>query len=196
MKLFKTPLDQVCSKEKMKTPFHYIYFKKGFIYVTNGYVAIKQPIELHGINSKTSEILDGFAMHKDVFKLLNKMGDVEFKYLMLINVPQIGSLMAEFEIAGSKFMCNLLRHDEIFGKGKIIKQIDKAFSTFKMKSTKEVAMNPAYVDLVRRVFIEPEGMTFRFNESTGGILLTPNKNNYKEHAIIMPLIVTGEMNKK
>lgn len=203
-KFFKTPLDQICgvgnSNNKYKflyEPRHYIYFKDNFIYATNGNIALKQHMDLHGIGIITQEVLNGQAMHKDVFKLLNRQNNVEFKVLGMVNIMEFEEIIAEFKIAGSKFMCGLKKHKDVTGQGKIIDQINNAFSKFNMNKVDEIAINPDYITLLRKVMVtKSSGFTFRFNTKTGGVLVTPNKNNYKEHAIITPLIVTGEISDK
>lgn len=206
-KKFKTQLDLMCSTDKDIPHLSYIYFKDGFIYVTNRYVALKQKIDLHGINKDEAEILNGRAIHKNLFKLINRQNDVEFRddstlqldlgrmTFMLDNKNRI--VTAACRLHGSLITFDIPKIEHVPGKGKILEQIDKSFATFKMNETKEIAINPEYIDLIRKVFVTSnDGFTFRFNENFGGVLVTPNKNNYREHAIIIPLRVTGEKNAK
>jgi len=183
MAKIKSPLNLLCGKGKVTNQTHYIYFHQENIYVSNGNVAIKQRMELHGFTKADMRNLDGICIHKDVFKIIkNKemsMGlgsiTIEILGLSIIRIP----FLPTYEVHGGK---------------QLIKQIDKSFDTFEMVKTSEVAINPDYITLLRKVMVtESSGFTFRFNEATGGVLVTPNKSNLKEHAMITPLVITGEL---
>lgn len=182
---FKTPLELLCGKDKLKIQTHYIYFLQEYIYVSNGSVALKQHMGLHGFNQKQMRRMDGMCIHKDIFKLIKKKS-MEFK------LPCI-------EVEFSKGIFDVIRIPykpiyEVQGGKKFLEQINNSFNKFDMKEVKEIAINPDSVTLIRKTMVtESSGFTFRFNESNGGVLVTPNQNNIKEHAMIVPLLITGKL---
>jgi len=199
-KVFKTALDQACGKNKIVDQFHYIYFKNGFIYVSNGVVHLKQLMQLHGITRRTAEILDGFCMHKEMFKILNKHSEV------ILKVEHAGVMTAKFkdslgvtaviDIFGQEMKLRLSKFKSVHGSGLIVDQIDNMTKDFQMEAKKEIAIDPATIETLRKVFVtESSGFTLRFNKGKTGVLITPNQSDYKEHAIVKTLKLTGEINK-
>jgi len=187
-KKFKTPLDKLCGKGRVTDQTHYIYFKGEFIYVTDGGVAIKQKMDLHEIEKSEQALLNGRAIHKDVFKLINRHKDVEF-----VQTLTLGTRCIQFKIDKSTFSCSMPQTKKILGGEKIVEQIDKAFSSFNMNPVNEIAINPEHINMLNKVFVtNSSGFIFRFNTNTGGVLITPNKSDYKEHAMIVPLMTIGE----
>ncbi|MGN0003347.1 MAG: hypothetical protein ACI35V_07925 [Sphingobacterium composti] len=49
-----------------------VYFKDGFVYATNAYIAIKQHLSLHGFNDEEIKALDDKLLHKDHLKFMKK----------------------------------------------------------------------------------------------------------------------------
>jgi len=133
--------------------------------------------------------MNGWCVHKDVFKFMRRF-NTKFILDDLYMIVQ-----ARIELAKSHFAnMDIQRTRRVSGGTKLINQIDRSFDSFEMRNTKEVAINPDYITLLRKVMVtKSSGFTFRFNERTGGILVTPNKSNIKEHAMITPLIVTGDL---
>jgi len=79
-KKFKTPIDAICSQNKITDLRSYIYFKDEFIYATNGVVAIKQQINLHGYNLGDATTLHNQCIHKDMFKFMRRF-PTEFDFV-------------------------------------------------------------------------------------------------------------------
>ena len=192
-KVFKTPLDQACGKNKIVDQFHYIYFKNGFIYVSNGVVHLKQLMQLHGMTKPTIMDLDGCCISKDVFKLLNRQKDVYFRRL----IEDIGGgVSAHFSLAESIVFCSIQKSRNVPGQGLIVDQIDNMTKDFQMEAKREIAIDPATIETLRKVFVtQSSGFTLRFNKGKTGVLITPNQSDYKEHAIVKTLKLTGEINK-
>tara|TARA_R110000782_G_scaffold56886_1_gene118969 strand:+ start:279 stop:851 length:573 start_codon:yes stop_codon:yes gene_type:complete len=190
MKIFKKPVHLVCGKEKYDSQFHYIYFKNGFMHVSNGQIAIKQHLSLFGLSAAEQFMLSDLCIHKDAAKFLYKK-DID---LVTYLTPEVHF----HTLIGQKTSVDIVleKSSSVIGKGKIVDQINKSFETFKMNETREVAINPESIVLAKRIFLDSDGITFRFNKQTGGVLLTPNKNNSKEHAMVIPLMVTGEFKKQ
>jgi hypothetical protein len=185
MAKFTTPLHQLCGNKKIVDHTHYIHFKGEYLYVSNGNVAIKQHLSLHGFTEREMRQLDNKNIHKDVFKLM-------YKNKLKFNISNIDVFINEK--SETYFRVYPREYYIVDGSKKLVEQIDKSFDSFRMNESKEIAMNPDYITLLRKVMVtDSSGFTFRFNEGTGGVLVTPNKNNYKEHAMIVPLVITGEL---
>jgi hypothetical protein len=184
-KRFLTPLDQACRKNKIIDQFSYVYFKDGFVYVSNGRVHIKQHMSLHGFSESSAEILNGHCIHKDVFRLINKH-DVRF--------DNIGTgVITRFEIAETEVITAIKEYILVPGNGLLLNAIDSVFDQFNMRMTQEIALDPDTVTMIRKIFVtKTSGFTFRFNSGKAGVLVTPNQNDYREHAIIVPLSITGK----
>ena len=146
-KRFLTPLDQACSKDKLTNQFSYVYFKDEFLYVSNGRVHIKQHMELHGFSTSLAEKLDGYCMHKDMFKLINRQSDIEILNFAL-STPR--DCYIDFFIAGSKIRCQLPKHLEVPGKGDAIRYIDSMYDKFELKETHVVTLDPDSITLIRK----------------------------------------------
>jgi hypothetical protein len=184
-KRFLTPLDQACRKSKIIDQFSYVYFKDGFVYVSNGRVHIKQHMSLHEFSDTRAKELDGYCIQKDVFKLINRH-DVQFDNIGI-------NVIARFEIAGTEVITAMKSYAEAPGGGLLLNAIDSVFDQFNMKMTQEIALDPDTVTMIRKIFVtKTSGFTFRFNSGKAGVLVTPNQNDYREHAIIVPLSITGK----
>jgi len=186
---FKTDLHLACKKGK-GGDFDFIYFKDGFIYISNGTVHIKQSMALHGISPAYEKMLNKTRIHKKAFRLIRQQKEIEITHL---NAPK--STFIGFNMGTSPFnmtLNNLKGWNNMF-----LDQIDILFNGWDMDAAKQVAFDPEGLEIIRKVFVsDTSGVTLRFNNKKQGILVTPNKDDYLEHAIIKPLKITGEKNEK
>lgn len=191
-KAFKSQLNLACSKDKLINQYSYIYFKDGFLYVSNGRVHIKQHLSLHGFSEPVQKILDGNCIHKDLFKMINSREDIAL--VKNHGLPGVADII--FNIAGSQVISTMKLHSEVQGEGNFVGYMNSIYEKFQLNETKSIALDPETIALVRKVFVtKSTGLTFRFNKGNGGILVTPNQNNYMEHAIITPLQLQGNYKK-
>lgn len=73
----ETALESVCSNDDLRPAMQCVYFKDGFVYATNAYIAIKQHLSLHNFGEEESRLLDGKLLHKDHLKLMKKCDHFE-----------------------------------------------------------------------------------------------------------------------
>lgn len=69
-KNFKRKLSLVCAKVADKENFHYLYFRNGFVYVSNCFILVRQSLSAHGFEAEEIALLDGVCMHKEVFDVI------------------------------------------------------------------------------------------------------------------------------
>lgn len=67
-----TKLETICSTDDLRPAMQCVYFKNGFVYATDGLVAVKQHLHIHGIDEEVAKHLDGQMLHKDHLKLMKK----------------------------------------------------------------------------------------------------------------------------
>jgi len=130
--------------------------------------------------------LDGKKIHKEAFKMLRRQKE--------IHIVRSGSVTkASFMFGETVVIVDVLNQTEtqkIF-----LDQLDKFFSDWDMDFVKQIAYDPDQVGIIRKIFVtKSTGFTYRFNNEKTGILVTPNQDNYLEHAIIKPLRITGKKN--
>jgi len=65
---FTTKLYEVCADDKLRPLMQCVHFKDGFAYASNGYISIKQTLELHSVMNK--ELLEDKSIHKDSYKAI------------------------------------------------------------------------------------------------------------------------------
>lgn len=68
----ETNLEIICGNDALRPEMQCVYFKDGFVYATNSYVAIKQHLSLHGFNDEEIKSLDDKLLHKDHLKFMKK----------------------------------------------------------------------------------------------------------------------------
>lgn len=68
----ETNLETICGNDELRPAMQCVYFKNGFVYATNAYVAIKQHLSLHDIDDDAAKLLDGKLLHKDHLKLMKR----------------------------------------------------------------------------------------------------------------------------
>lgn len=86
---FKKNLHIICRKNSIIESNEYIHFKDGYLYATNGQALIKQSLKLHEFNENEIELLNGGAVHHNIFKIMKNF------YSLDINQD------------GTKFICYL-----------------------------------------------------------------------------------------
>jgi hypothetical protein len=69
---FKSDIHKVLSKSMPDIRKQALYFNKGFIYATNGYIAVKQEMILHGFKPEEIEFCQDKLLHYDKVELINK----------------------------------------------------------------------------------------------------------------------------
>ena len=173
--MFTTHLEYLCGKKRDHESTHYIHFKGQYLYVTNGKLVLKQHLSLYGFNDGDMRMMDGRMIHKDVFKMI-KNRNLEFN-------------MTSINVYVTKDHYYRIYPREYFwvrGADKLIERMNNSFEKFEMIKTIEVTIDPGLVGLIKKGMLGGEfGLTFRFNESGGGILISSNKMTQNEHALII-----------
>jgi len=65
---FTTKLYEVCANDELRPVMQCIHFIDGYAYAADGYIGIKQTLELHSILGK--ENLEGKSIHRDSYKAI------------------------------------------------------------------------------------------------------------------------------
>jgi len=75
---FTTPIHKILSKDEFRENLSYAYVKNGFIYLTNGTIALKQHLSIFPISDQEAEILEGKTFHVSVLEAMWKFDQVIF----------------------------------------------------------------------------------------------------------------------
>ena len=82
-------LHKACADDEFHPAFSYVYFKNGYAYATNAYIAVCAKIEdISNIDPRDIEALNGKALHYKQFELLLKHDsmDVEGNDIKMLNI--------------------------------------------------------------------------------------------------------------
>lgn len=67
-----TKVEAICSTDDLRSALNCVYFKNGFLYATDATIALKQRLELHGLNKDFIRHLDGKMLGRTQLKKMRK----------------------------------------------------------------------------------------------------------------------------
>lgn len=76
-KNFKSKLNLACANDELRQNLRYIIFENGKAVCTDGYILVAQQLKLHGFEEEEVKLLEGYAIHKNVFKEVYKKQQVK-----------------------------------------------------------------------------------------------------------------------
>ena len=171
-KNFKRDLSIVCSKDDLRPVMQSIIFHKGNAVCTNASVLVRQSLLLHGFTDVEIERLEGYSIHKDVFKEVYKYKEVRVEDGHFVCFK--GAVKAKFEI----------------------EKLDGVYPKYEAVIPDESKINPVsnfglkfeFLDMVKKVIMSDLGAgEFQMHGQSSAILVkTPTLEWADETILIMP----------
>lgn len=171
---FTTKLYECCANDELRPAMQCIYFEDGFAYAADGYIAIKQTLELHSILDK--EMLEGKAIHKDSYKAIMAF-EIAKAYDDCIHCQSTNGQAASFEYFKVENAPNFKSYFAIRG------QIQLGF----------IGINPELVARLAKAMYNPnDNMRFQFTGIDKHIIIDcPGVDG--QEARLMPKIINDSL---
>ena len=177
-------LHKVCSDDKLRPVYGYLYFKNGNVYATNAYIAIAAPLSfVSNFDDEEKAILEGILIHATQFATLKKMRETH-----------VGtSDGAKFECktqAGETVIIPLLTEDQIGKFPNVENVIAEAEKNAKELGTQlpRVGFKPSLLaDLTAAM--NADIIEFYFGKPKGAIVVRDQDDTNRIRAVLMPCLI-------
>lgn len=160
----------VCDKNPHRPSLECGYVRNGFLYATNGHIALKQSLELYQLSEEEIKFLEGKFLHRELLKDLSKCQTLAF---------------TEDRIVGEK---NGVKNEFFYSDDKVnYPNVDAVFPSA-LEAVDTIRIDFGLLNKASKCLIDSSyGIDIRFHGKTRAVLIsTPNYGFEEQTALIMP----------
>lgn len=173
---FSTKIYEACSKDDIRPIMNCVHFQGGFLFASNGVVAVRQSLEYHSILQP--ENLEGASIHRESFK----------------NILLFDEVTAGLDGVTCKGTDGREAYFTYFDrKGEPIPNFDSIFNSYKAKGVDFIGFNPDQMKILMAALYMPSGyVRVNFGGVDRGMWVDVPGVPYQD-AIIVPVLIEGTL---
>lgn len=167
----KLRIDYACGADKLRPAMQLIHFENGYIYATNGHIAVKNKLsECSSLSDDQIEKLNGKNLHKDLFKEILKYDIIEIDDNGIKAKKDNNIIYCEF---------TEVEYPDVES------VIQKSLNA-PIEQKQKIAINLKNLELLQKSLFNGNDSVLEFKQGNGAIIVRP-KTESESMGIIMPL---------